>query len=317
MGVSTALPTREPEEASGTEGRRLAAACQAAVAEVHHRCFQTGTAHAARALGVLCYSAGLFADAAPAFQEAIRRRPRAEDFYLLGLSHMGQEAWAEALAAFRLAIAADPDAFMAYYQIARVSRRQKSFDRALEILGQAHRRFEGTTYEGFLENEMGLTLEEQGRLPDALRLLEGAARVATGDAVPVQVNLAVVLYKLGRLAEARDILDAIVHRGAGRAVLHPSTQTSFLVYYTLGSIALDEGQAARAYSLLEHAVSLAPDSAPAWNTLAIARVATGDRRAAMDALRRALDIAPQMPAARRNLARLEEQEAREAPRSPA
>jgi len=274
------------------------------------------SARGAQARGILYYCAGLEDRAAEAFQRAAQGRPTAKTLYLLGLSRAASGASPDALGALREAIALDPDLYMAYHQMNAVYRARREFAAAVSILEEARKRFAGTTYEPYADNELGLTYEQQGRLQEAVACARRAVAGRTGDTVPAQVNLALFLYKLREFAEARWILERILARSASHAVPHPSRRTSFLVYYTLGGLALEERDPGSARRLLAQALEFSRESAAAWNGLGIACEAAGDHAAALEALQEALRLDPGFTAARRNIAFVSRRQHTEAPSWP-
>ena len=67
------------------------------------------------------------------------------------------------------------------------------------------------------------------------------------------------------------------------------------------------GDCGGALADFERAIELAPGRAPAYASVATAKVCLGDREGALAALRRALEIEPNQPAVQRFLEQLETQ----------
>jgi tetratricopeptide (TPR) repeat protein len=140
-----------------------------------------------------------------------------------------------------------------------------------------------------------------GDLEGAAKQLETAARARHIDTVPMLTNLALVHYKLRRFSDARKIVEQIIARRRNHPRVHDNPETCFLIYYVLGGSQLEEGDAEAARESFSLSLEFNTNSAPAYNSLALACVASGNRDEAIRALREAFRIDPGYQAARRNL----------------
>jgi tetratricopeptide (TPR) repeat protein len=232
--------------------------------------------------------------------------PAAKTFYLLGLARAAAGDPAGALAAFHQTVDSDADLVPAWYQAAAVLRRLGRSADEVALLRRAVEHFGGTSYERYVLNELAIALQRLGQMAEAVETFRRAVRCPSGDSVACRANLAQLLERSGQRTEARQLLDGVQAERSRRQSPHPLPQVSFLIYYVLGNLDLADGRPIRASRHYRRSLEFLPDSATAWNSLAVACHAAGHRRLAASALRRALEIDPKFTAAQRNLERLGE-----------
>jgi choline-sulfatase len=129
------------------------------------------------------------------------------------------------------------------------------------------------------QRAVGMALANAGRSAEAIPLLEPLA--AGGDPATLDA-LAVALSESGRDQEAA--------AAAGRVLA--AAPRDARAHQILGTVALHREQPAEARRQLELAVELDPRLAIAWNTLGVARYQLEGPSAALDAWRKAVEIAP-------------------------
>jgi tetratricopeptide (TPR) repeat protein len=145
-----------------------------------------------------------------------------------------------------------------------------------------------------LEN-LGFALEAAGRIDDAAAAFERAARADESDLSAAQ-NWARVLVTHDRAAEALPVAEAALRRWPADAQLNYSVGLSHLF--------LDRPELA--IHPLTRAIAANPGYAAAQNALGIAFARQGDRAAAIEHFKRALELEPTYQEARANLAMVEE-----------
>ena len=151
--------------------------------------------------------------------------------------------------------------------------------------------------------EVGAELRRQGRLAEAIEVLEHALKRAPGDA-----------QTLSELAHARRLqgdLDA-ARAAASRALeIAPGLAGA---WFNLGAVQIEQGEAARGIESYRRALEIDPGFAEAWSNLGGALGEGGDKPGEISAYRRALGINPRLAPVWSNLgsALLEEGEIEEA-----
>ena len=263
-----------------------------------------GSPAAGFAWGMLRFLAGQPAEAAGLLAASAAAVPAARTLYVLGLARAGTGDAPGALAAFERTLDADPDLVPAWYQAAAALRRLGKPADEVALLGRAVEHFSGSSHQGLVLNELAIALQRLGRLAEAADAYRRAACCPAGDSVACRVNLALLLERSGERDEAAQVLRGVLAERSRRQVPHHLPQVCFLIYYLLGNLELVAGRPICASRHYRRSLDFAPDSATAWNGLAVACHAAGHRRRAASALRRALELDPELGSARRNLERL-------------
>ena len=239
----------------------------------------------------------------------------------LGLTALGREDFPKALGHFQAAAAAAPDdpvgpilVGQALQQAGRLEEAAEQYRRAIELdrrRGAPHRHLaallatvgasEGAVSEyqtaiqldpqdDLAHNNLATLLARDGRIAEALQHYEEAARL-NPDSASVQVNLANLLYGEGRIDEAAAHLKRAVE-------IDPRNYEAF---FAAGTILLQNKHFEPATEMLGRALMVRRDSAEAHNALGVARMALGQRDAAVRSFTEALRLQPAFEAARRNL----------------
>lgn len=243
-------------------------------------------------------------DAADHLTRSAAAAPAAKTSYVLGLARAAAGDPDGALAAFDQTLGADPDLVPAWYQAAAVLRRYGRAAEEVSLLRRAVEHFRDTSYEPYVLNELAIALQRVGDAAGAAETYRRALRCPTADSVACRANLALLLDRGGQRDEARRLLEEVRAKCGKRQAPHVLPQVSFLVYYLLGNLDLADGRPIRASRHYRRSLEFAPESATAWNSLAVAHHAAGHRLRALSAVKRALEIDPGFAAARRNLEHL-------------
>jgi len=286
---------------SATSTDSVREACHQAIAALSGRVLPHGSPHADYACGVVSYLAADLGEAVTSLTRADAMAPSARAAYALGLAHAACGQGEQAAEAFLRSVEIAPELLEGYYQAATALRGLGRGAEAVAFLRQGVERFRGTSWASYLLNEMGVNLQLDGDVEGAERCFRESLAEAAGDSVAPRTNLALVLERSGRAEEARQLIEQVLEETGRRAAPHARPQISFLVFYLLGNFELADGHPLRACRAYERSLEFLPQSATAWNSLAVALHAAGRRPQAVRALRRALAADPGFHAARRNL----------------
>jgi len=130
-------------------------------------------------------------------------------------------------------------------------------------------------------NDLGLALEEQGHLDDAVTAWTSAVKVRPGYSRPWS-NLGRIALTKGELEDATRFFRHAVAAGPRNPVAHAN----------LGSVLLRRSRPAEAADAYEEATQIAPGMPAAWRGLGHALWKIGDSEGALQALLRARSLAP-------------------------
>lgn len=208
-------------------------------------------------LGVAFYKTGMFDEALREFRRVLELKSHdGPAKFFVGLVQLRQGKWSEALATYEDVVARPGGAAAVYHNLAYAQ-------------------------------------ERLGRMSDAQRSLQEAAKRSRGSNPQIQTSLGIVALRVGDLAGADETLtEARLLWGA-----RPPSPAWY--HYAALSAAL-LGDLARAQAVLEEAVGAHPHSAVLYNNLAVVleRRNTGDAGAALD---RALTEDATVPQIHKNL----------------
>ncbi len=179
---------------------------------------------------------------------------------------------------YRATIAANPDCWMAYYNLGvdlrdRGERREAitQFEQALRVwpdYAEAH-------------DNLALALSAEGRSAEAMAHAREAVRIKP-EMAEARVNLGILLSKSGQAAEALTQLEKAVALRADSAEAH----------YNLGLVLAALGRLPEAMEHYQEALRLEPGSAEAHNALGTGLLAQGRSAEACGEFERALAIQP-------------------------
>jgi tetratricopeptide (TPR) repeat protein len=244
----------------------------------------------------------------------------------LGTAFQAEHRLDDAIAHYRLALAAAPDYAPAYSNLATALRQEKRNDEAVESYRQALRLqpdFASAHY------NLANLLLDQGDAAGAIDHFEHAIREEP-DSADVHNNFGIALASIGRgdeaLREFREAIDldpasAKAYRNLGDSLLSQGTSADGIsagisalrravdldpndaaVRYDLASALLETGNPTEAIPEFRETLRLAPTLAAAHNNLGIALGSSGKVDEAIEEFRRALAIQPGFADAQRNLA---------------
>src|SRR5690625_3543720 len=162
---------------------------------------------------------------------------------------------------------------------------------ALELAREGRSQFPDSSLPGLTEVQL---LRRADRTDEALTTLE-SLRAEWPDDAEVTNQLAISLATAGRTEEARELFESV--SGSADAV-----------QVSLAQLLLQEGQAQAAREILEPLAASSAADADITTLYAHSLARTGEREAAENAYRRALELDPDWSPARSGLNRLQEQE---------
>ncbi len=228
--------------------------------------------------------------------------------YGLGRTLAARGKHAEAIAAFRRAVALYPRFAAAWYALGLSLRRQGDEAGAAEAL--AHAAEYGTEWpgvddpllarvrslreDGRAHLDRGIALDRQGDLAGAIREHE-AAVAASPNLIQAHLNLIVLYGRLGDLEKARSHYEAVVASGTSLAEAH----------YNFGVLLLQTRHVEEAERAFRSAIAANPLHAGALVNLGQIAEQRRDLTAAADDYRRAVDAEPANRMARFNLGRMQ------------
>jgi tetratricopeptide (TPR) repeat protein len=131
--------------------------------------------------------------------------------------------------------------------------------------------------------ELGAELRRQGRLAEAIEVLQRALERAPRDA-QTHSELAHAWRLQGDLDAARAAVSRALEIAPGLAG----------AWFNLGAVQIEQGEAARGIESYRRALEIDPDFAEAWSNLGEALGATGDKPGEISAYRRAVSAKPQL-----------------------
>ena len=212
------------------------------------------------------------------YRRVVKLAPtHADAWHLLGVLALQQGKSALAAKHLRAAIEARPDFAQAWNNLALAYKAQDDFKSAI---GAAQRAL--TLRPDYAEAafNLGLIHASVGNAPAAEVAYRNALRIKADDAGAL-ANLGNLLRSQARIAEAAPLLERAL---AQRADVDSLTNAALL--------RIDQGRYPEARSLAMHALTADPGHAMAWQALGIAARLEHDAQAAVDALRKALPLAP-------------------------
>lgn len=169
---------------------------------------QSGTAEEYYRKGAAYFERGQYKEAVAQFEAATRLAPAdARAWKSLGVIHAAQGNFKPAEGPLRTACQLDPRDKDACYYLGLASYNLGQYESALDAYTKALR---STSPIGRVHSGMGLVLEALGRSADAERELREALKSGNGQSVPgfdPEVELGAFLFRQGRLEEALRILN--------------------------------------------------------------------------------------------------------------
>jgi len=244
-----------------------------------------GMTDAWRQLGMACERVDRYDEALHAFQQAMRISPRSPAVAVdLGKLLLKMDRVEEARAHAELARKLAPD--LAYELLADIALADDKPEEAIELMQAA---LDVGQPNPFVQRQLGLTLAETGRLPEALEVLEALAREY--DDPPSLNALAKVLADDDQLAEARAAVERILDQDPTNA---PALETA-------GLIALKKGRLVDARDTLRRALAEQEKMPNAWNLLGVVLFQLQDAEGALAAWERAVELDPRQYDALYNL----------------
>jgi tetratricopeptide (TPR) repeat protein len=235
------------------------------------------SADASYLLGVVRFQTGRLPEAAEALDRAVARSPRHGGAWkLLGMVRAASGDFEGAASPFRKACELIPRDKEACYYLGRNDYVLSRFKTSIEAFRKALSLYpdHGRVYRG-----LALSLEAEGEIAEAEKHFVKAVSMippgARGDDDP-RVDFGVFLYRRGRLAESRAVLEKAVKA-------HPDSARA---HFELGRVLSLAGELEPALVALQRAVALEPGNRPAHLLLAkvcfrLGRAGDGERHLAL------------------------------------
>ncbi len=200
---------------------------------------------------------------------------------LLGQAHQAQARWEEAAAAYRHALALDPDRPNALWQLGEVLLAGDDREEAL-ALKQAAIALQPELVSAEVHNQLGLAAIQRGDVAAAIAAFQRAVQVRS-DYAEGFYNLGLALTDGERTAEA-----IVAFEQAAR--LQPEFAPA---HFNLGTLYQQQQDLARAAASFQRAATLTPDDAAAWVGLGHVLLALDRADEAVAAFQTALTLCPQ------------------------
>ncbi len=223
-----------------------------------------------QALGTLYGMKGDLARAATYLEKAVRLKPSGEAYANLATAYMEQGREADALAAYKKAIALEPGNLTANFNLAGLYLKRDDFPQALPLLERVVRARPGIPEPAYL---LALCYSALGRPADGRRALL-ALPPTTRDREQILLLLGSTALSLGRPAEAQAYYERALK-------LNPD---SVQAAANLGALLVSAGSVERGLELLEAAWKKDPSSYLAGYNLALAYKQMGRLEAARGVL---------------------------------
>ena len=280
--------------------RRVLGALDAAEEALRHALSLGPMPHTHTGLGMVLDAKGRFAEAAAAFRTALAAQPDSPDALnnlALALDKAGERDEAAALLARAVQLA--PGRAPLLVNLAVVARNRGDLAAAADA---AERALGIDANAGAAWRVLGLVRAQRDDLAGARAAFERALALMPDDAASIR-GLANALTKTGEAPRGAALLDALVRRNPDDAE----------AWTDLAVACREAGDPARALAAIDRALALAPAAGDALHLLGALRVAQRDHEGAADAFRRAIAAAPDranyhgdLAAALFNLRRLDE-----------
>lgn len=239
-----------------------------------------GNADAQKNLGLALVEARCFEEAVERLQECIALGgATAPTHNSLGCALQGCARYDEAVAQYQRSIELAPQSVIAWLNVGRCRREKGDVEGAVEWLEQSISRF-GSDSE--LLNELGECLREQKKLDEAADAFRTAYSLRPTQLSSLN-NLAVTLSELGQWKEAKPIFDKLV--------AHPACE--FPVFENVAKMYRANGEYIKALHCLQEAAQRFANNVNAQAQLAEVMLALGQSSAAVEAMRRAVELDPQ------------------------
>ena len=208
-------------------------------------------------------------------------------YHNLGISLSNLELYADAINAFRHALAIVPDKSNILLDLASIFEKTGNFQEAIASLQQA---IALQPKLAAAHNNLAIILTNQGRLQEAVASFQQVLTI-TPDCVETLKNLGLILTSLGRLAEAIASYRQALAYAPNNLELHSK----------LGILFTSQGRLPEAVTSYKNALAIAPNSAAIHNNLGDAQRDLGHLDAAVISLRQAIYLQPDFAIAHNNL----------------
>jgi tetratricopeptide (TPR) repeat protein len=230
-------------------------------------------------LGIALACKGQLDDAIAAFRQAIALNPNiAETHRNLGIALRDKGRFDEAIAAFRRAIALEPNFAEAHNNLGIAFCKNEQFQ---EAIGSCQKAIELRPNIAEAHNTLGVAMRAGGRLDEAI--------AACRQAIALSPNFAEAHNNLGVAFRDKGQLEEAIAACRQAIALRPNYAEA---YTNLGNALRDQGQFDEAVAACRQAIALNPSIAEAHSSLGMALFSKGQIDDAIAACRKAIAVRP-------------------------
>jgi len=197
-------------------------------------------------LGNYYFKSRNFEEAVKYYYSAVQLSPEIDYQYNLGLCFLKMDYYESAYQAFNKVLQSKPDHLFAIISLGIIATKLKSFNKAEKIFNDL---IPLNKYEPEIFFNLGYCYEEQGKYELALSCYQKYL-IFLPDSVPAAIRSAYIISKLGKLAEAKKIYNA----------LPLNDDEKELAFTEMGYLKLKGGNVQDGLSFFEDALKIKPDS---------------------------------------------------------
>lgn len=210
-----------------------------------------------------------------------------EQDYAIAIEHHRNARWAEAEAAYRKVLAANPDVPLALLNLGAIILQSENYDEAIDLSRRAITLL--PDHVG-AHNNLGTGLQKRGQLDEAIAIFQKALNLAPDDA-SLHNNMANALIEKGLPEEAIPFFEQAL-------VLNPDYAEAF---FNKGSALKDMGRLEDAVSCFRRTINLNPQFAAGHYNLGRACTDIGLLDEALSSYHKAVELKPDYQEAHSNL----------------
>jgi eukaryotic-like serine/threonine-protein kinase len=240
-------------------------------------------------LGTLSAGKGIYQEAAQEFERAVETEPTNDGaFRGLGDAYEHLAKLEEAEKTYRRAIELRPHYWAGYNWLGVFYYRQARFREAADMFSQVV----ALAPDSFLGySNLGATYVEQARYADAIKVLEQSIAIRPSDYG--YTNLGNAYFFLRRYEEADRAYEQAIELAEKESLLWWNLGDGY--YWTPGKRSQSLAAYRKGIAIAEEDLRVNPNNSTSYGVLAVCRAMLGERKPALDALRRGLQLSPADP----------------------